>query len=292
VSNSTIARAFAEAGIAIFPCRADNKRPLIKWRAGSTCDHDQVIAWWRRWPLALVGLDLDKCGLVVFDCDRHEGCADGVANFVELVRQHDADLSAVPVVRTPSNGLHLYFRQPPGEPLGNREGDLPDGINVRGRGGLTIAPGCSRPDSQGYFHVAKQPPLLGARVPIVPAWLVEIIQARPMRANARFVTYSRPTYTLSTTRRQAAWASAALDRCSAAVAGTPNGHRNKALNGVAFRLGRIVARGWLDRGEVEQRLRAAADGCGLVKDDGLVAVAGTIASGLNAGERDPVPDLV
>jgi hypothetical protein len=35
---------------------------------------------------------------------------------------------------------------PAGQAFGNREGNLPEGINVRGRGGLVVAPGAGRPD--------------------------------------------------------------------------------------------------------------------------------------------------
>jgi hypothetical protein len=56
-------------------------------------------------------------------------------------------------------------------------------------------------------------------------------------------------------------------------------------------LGRIVSRGWLDRNEVESQLDAAAHNCGLIADDGIRAVHATIASGLNAGIKLPMPDL-
>jgi hypothetical protein len=289
--NLSVALAYANGGLAVFPCRPADKRPLIKWRDGSTVDPAEVNRLWRRWPDALVGLNLGKCGLVVFDADRHPGGADGVAGFVELAHQHGADLAGIPIVRTPSRGLHFYFQQPPGEPLGNREGDLPDGINVRGAGGLTIAAGSARPDGRCYEHLEDRPSILGAfEIPVVPAWLVEIVRASP-RVHGGHVVVDRGTYTLSTTRRQSAWATAALERSTSALANTPNGRRNVTLNAVAFRLGRIVGRGWLARGEVEARLRAAADGCGLTKDDGAYAVIKTIASGLNAGMRAPVPDL-
>jgi hypothetical protein len=51
---------------------------------------------WNRWPGSLVGIDLHKCGLVVFDADRHNGRADGVGAFATLLRKYDTDLSAVP----------------------------------------------------------------------------------------------------------------------------------------------------------------------------------------------------
>jgi hypothetical protein len=294
--NRAVALRCAAVGLSIFPVSADSKkRPLIKWRAGSTTSAAQISALWNRWPGALGGIDLAKCGLVVFDADRHAGAADGVAAFAALLREHDTDLSAVPITHTPSNGFHLYFRQPT-EPLGNREGELPNGINVRGSGGLTIAPLCVRPDGKSYRNVSGHPTLLDAfragTIPVVPAWLVAIV--RPPR---RFVIIKQAKYTLTTTEaapviiRTRAWALSALERCTAHLAGCPNGQRNNTLNAVAYRLGRIVARGWLDRAEVEGRLHAAAQDCGLLAQDGALSVASTIRSGLDAGGELPVPDL-
>ena len=44
----------------------------------------------------------------------------------------------VPVVKTPNGGLHVYFKQPNGEALGNGRGSLPPGIDVRGAGGFVV----------------------------------------------------------------------------------------------------------------------------------------------------------
>jgi hypothetical protein len=127
---------------------------------------------------------------------------------------------------------------------------------------------------------------------VVPAWLVAIV--RPAR---RFIITQRTNYTITTTEaapaiiRTRAWALSALERCATDLAGCPNGQRNNTLNAVAYRLGRIVARGWLDRAEVEGRLQAAAQDCGLLAQDGALSVASTIRSGLDAGGELPVPDL-
>jgi putative DNA primase/helicase len=71
----------------------------------------------------------------------------------------------------------------------------------------------------------------------------------------------------------------------------PNSGRNDALNKTAFRLGTMVARGWIGRDEIENRLFAAAAVCGLVADDGERAVRATIKSGLDSGAEQPHPDL-
>lgn len=63
--------------------------------------------------------------------------------------------------------------------------------------------------------------------------------------------------------------------------------RNDELNRSAFRLGRLVGAGELNRDDVEQALLAACDVNGLNADDGERATLRTIASGLTAGMRYP-----
>jgi hypothetical protein len=287
--NRSWALRYAETGISVFPCKADaTKIPLIKWRAGSTTDAGTIAGWWNRWPNSFVGIDLHKCGLVVLDADRHDGGADGVAAVNALFRDHGADLSGVPITHTPGNGYHFYFRQPKGEPLGNREGDLPDGVNVRGAGGLTIAPYCVRPDGKSYRGVAAHPDLMTAfqrgTIPVIPGWLVEIIQPPP-RSEPIAITKQRG-------HRFDRYAAAALERMAKELAAKPRDTgRNNDLNLMAWKMGTMVARGWIGQPEVEQVLLQAADACNLAKDTGARGVRATIGSGLKAGLLHPHPDL-
>ena len=70
--------------------------------------------------------------------------------------------------------------------------------------------------------------------------------------------------------REQKFAQAALSGCAQELQGmAPNSGRNDKLNKVAFRLGTMVARGWVGRADVEDKLLAAATACGLVDDDGL-----------------------
>ena len=69
----------------------------------------------------------------------------------------------------------------------------------------------------------------------------------------------------------------------------PNSGRNDKLNKVAFRLGTMISRGWIGRAEVEDKLLAAAIGCGLVDDDGERAARATLKSGLDSGVQQATP---
>jgi hypothetical protein len=69
---------------------------------------------------------------------------------------------------------------------------------------------------------------------------------------------------------------------------TAPGGRNAALNGASWTLGRWVAAGALDQGDVEDELFAAAEHNGLVTDDGERQTWTTIRSGLSAGLQEPI----
>ncbi len=91
--------------------------------------------------------------------------------------------------------------------------------------------------------------------------------------------------------RERQYAKAALDGCAIQLANSRPGGRNDALNKAAFRLGTMIARGWIPRATVEQRLyEAAVQNCS-VKDDGSIAALATIKSGIEAGLREPHADL-
>lgn len=284
--NLDVALQLAAAGLAVFPTD-QRKRPAIPdWDANSTTDATIIRRWWRIRPGALAAIDLRKSDLFVVDADRHGG-PDGVAAWHDLVWDHGDDLSANPMARTPSGGLHVYFTQPSGDLLGNREGGLPTGINVRGAGGYVIAPYCIRAD--GTFYEMTEGDLIEAlkekAIPAGPKWLISIIRYRP----APTATMP-PRLARGATGRFAAYAKAAFDKIMIEVANEPPGGRNIKLNASAYRLGRMAARGWLTRREVEAELRNAAEANGLLAEDGERSVNATISSGLTAGLTKPAAD--
>ena len=159
----------AEAGIPVFPATISydeksaswRKKPRFsEWQKWATTDSAMIKNWWSLFPNAAPAIALGKANLVVVDPDRH-GDIDGVANFAKLIEGHD--LPVGPIINTAGGGKHYIFRQPEsGEPLGNRKGDLPDGIDVRGNGGFVIAVGAVRPDGAVYAPDEHGPDLAEA----------------------------------------------------------------------------------------------------------------------------------
>jgi hypothetical protein len=126
---------YAAKGYPVFPV-AQDKRPLVKWKAGATTDPKTVKAWWARWPLAMIGMPTgEPSGVVVVDIDRKNG-VDGLANLLAL--GIDA-YSLSPVISiTPSGGLHVFMGYD--GPLKNSAGLLAEGVDIRADGGYIVLP--------------------------------------------------------------------------------------------------------------------------------------------------------
>ncbi len=220
---------------------------------------------------------------MVIDCDRHDGGADGVAAFKSLVAAHGALPRQVPLVKTPNGGLHVYFRQPNGEALGNGRGSLPPGIDVRGAGGFVVGPGARLPDGRGWTARAGRSPIHDA--PPLPQWLVAMLRPA-QREEAR-----EPNNTDTSDVRGRAYAMAALDRVEAELAASPVGERNERLYKTAFRLATMAARGWLMESDIIETLVRACEGNEYLREHGHRATIKTIESGLREGLIVPHDDL-
>jgi hypothetical protein len=292
--NRDWALRLAEAGMAVFPCDA-NKKPLVKWRQFSSSDTDAVAQWWSQYPNALPGIDLEKCDLVVLDGDRHGG-PDGRTALRELLQaQPDYNPPATPRALTPGNGAHVYFCQN-GHELTNSRGDLPAGIDVRGAGGYVIAPYTVLPDGRRYQTVPKAPDLISTykagTIPPIPEGIVALLEARKSNRVAESGADSggEPEQAKPGIRERA-YAEAALEGCTQELAACAPGKRNELLNALAYRLGRMIACGWLARGRVEADLSGSMQTNGYTDEEGTGAVEATLRSGIDAGMLEPHPDL-
>jgi putative DNA primase/helicase len=277
----------AAAGGFVFPAIVEwndatkklDKRPAISgWREVATRDPEQIKKLWATFKEAVPGIELGRSNLFVVDLDRHHGGADGIANFKNFRGNNPAP--HCPTTKTPSGGYHLYFRQPEGDRLGNRTGNLPAGVDCRGDGGWTVAPGAVFERWRWVGHAAKV-----ATVQPVPQWIVSAIQARKAREHSAGPSPS------DSGKRERAYAERALVNAANKVAATQRGRRNAELNTAAFCMGTLIARGWIGAATVEGRLHDAAATCGLLADDGERAVRSTLKSAIEAGIKEPHPDL-
>lgn len=144
----THALAHAERGWRVHPVKRD-KRPILKeWQHRATCNAEQITQWWSEHKSAGVGIATGReSNIVVVDLDiKH----DGIERFKDLQKR----LGRVPptvTVKTPTGGLHLYFKYPTDCDIGNRAALCGiKGIDVRGEGGYVVAPPSEHPDGGRY----------------------------------------------------------------------------------------------------------------------------------------------
>jgi hypothetical protein len=288
--NHEVAHRLAAAGLPVFPCGLDKRaQPGCRWTRQASTYANCVTGMWRRFGAdSMVGIHCGKAGLFVVDLDRHEGKPDGVAAFDKLVDQYGG-IPPCPITETPSEGLHLYFRQPAGKSLGLRTGSLPPGIDVRGVGGIIIAPGSVRSDD-GTFYGRRggTPDLLAAfaagTIPEIVPWLVELIEAGSYKPQPS-INGSHDGCSATDGNRGRKWALAALDREARDLAITPCG-RNAALNKAAYNTG---GHAWLGitEGEAQDALGWASTANGWIAKKSMNAFRATFESGWNSGIKKP-----
>jgi len=163
----TAALEYAAKGLPVFPCKRTDKSPLTKHGfKDATTDPDQIKAWWKKHPTAMIGMPTgaDYSGIDALDLDVKDG-KNGFAAVPDWQNRSSI------IVRTPSDpnfrtegapdeGGHLWFKS---------DGTIPSkveialGVDTRGEGGYVIVPpsrngfGSYRFEKCGLDRIAKLP---------------------------------------------------------------------------------------------------------------------------------------
>ncbi|NYE72112.1 bifunctional DNA primase/polymerase [Microlunatus parietis] len=136
---SAAARAFAGAGVPVFPCVPGGKQPLVEHGFhDATTTPEMVDGWWRRWPSANIGIPTGTVsGVVVIDVDVH-GPANGFAAFERAEYAGLVDGWQV-IVNSPSGGMHAYYPATPSAVQSCWQAARA-GVDFRGDGGYVVVP--------------------------------------------------------------------------------------------------------------------------------------------------------
>ena len=145
------------------------KVPLIKaWQKNGTQTQDGAKEYWRRYPLANVGIVIQP-GHFVLDVDADHGGLESLAR----IQEDHGQLPLTYKVKTGGGGYHYYFI---GDGIRNTAAMAGyPGLDIRGAGGYVVGPG-SRHKSGKLYEIAydiEQAP--------APTWLVELANKRPQR---------------------------------------------------------------------------------------------------------------
>ena len=130
------ALAYATRGWPVFPCNVGQKTPATPHgHRDATTDPAQITAWFGRHPDWNLAIATGAPGPDVLDVDQHGDAGNGYAAFAKLSKAGLVD-GAAAYVRTPSGGMHAYFRG-----SAQRNGHLPaHHLDFRSHGGYVLAP--------------------------------------------------------------------------------------------------------------------------------------------------------
>jgi Bifunctional DNA primase/polymerase, N-terminal len=302
----SVALTWVGRGVPVIPCSRTDKGPLVRG-FGRDVDDDQVLAtfanqetvtsWWSgRYKRAHVGILTGRGaggGLLVVDLDVRKPGTELTGRFADfqggtdvlelLAAEAGADWPETYSVLTPSGGMHLYFRQPEGEPIGCATGDGEAGphlgplIDVRGVGGLVIAAG-SYSAAQGRPYERVSAP--DVRPQELPGWLLTLLR-RPAPERRRSTA---PVPLQPGRDRAERYAAAALQGAADDVANAQDGERNRKLFSATRRLAELsgTAPAVLTEEFVREQLLDAARQAGVGEGEALR----TIRPGWDRGVRD------
>lgn len=242
-ANLDTAINIASIGLPILPCTIDKRATLSDWPNKASIDPARLNEWFTRGD-RVPAINLGATNLVVVDLDNHEGGANGVEAFKELLQKNGAITKNWVIISTPNKGFHIYFLQPSdGERIRNSIGKIAPGVDIRGDGGYIIAPNTSLGESKVYRAFKDHPELIEAykagTIPQLPEWIRALLRRAKLQEEATGNPSSQK------------YARAAFERECGKVATASQGQRNDSLNKAAFSLGQFMPNGALTRSEVE-----------------------------------------
>ncbi|MET9669355.1 bifunctional DNA primase/polymerase [Streptomyces sp. NPDC006475] len=298
-----------------------NCRTAGRWCHGfhaATLDSARIQQWWSQSPESGVGVACGPAGLIVIDIDAHAqtppardrllpgipisdrvdltGLATGYHTIGVLAALRSATSPAEDVttlrVRTPSGGLHVWYRSE-----GARSWQCSSGsgggralawqVDVRAHGGYIIAPGTTT--SAGTYT-----PVGDVRLPApLPQWLAQELERtghlpvpqipapRPVPARALQAVIAAGGGRTQATRALAT----VLSEVTACAAVSEGAGFSDKLNRAAFTAGGLVAGGHLTEQQAENALREAAEAA---RPGQTRRSEGIIRSGMNAGLARPL----
>ena len=230
---------------------------------GQTTVRDEIVRDFLKWPNANVGVATGAtAGFFVVETDTADGHGEGTDGLAALAKL-EAEHGLLPVTleaESPSGSIHRYFKHP-GFKIKNSASEVAPGVDVRGDGGMVVAPPSVKPGKGTYrwrnalpyrrgTAMAADRIVAGKEKPEPKADLSISQQALAMvRPRDAFDDFNDEA------RRSSGggYIEAALRGKSDEVARAPKGKRNHQLNVSSMKLGHYVGGGsWTRKGSSTQ----------------------------------------
>ncbi len=173
------ARYLVSEGFSVLPIKPGAKAPPVAWAEYQQRypTDAELRSWFARnpswWPGIATG---PLSGVVALDVDDLAA--------VPLLRNH-FPCPLIQVITGSGRGRHYYFRHPAGPPITNARSPwaLPPrselAVDIRGAGGLVLAPGAVHRSGGRYRLTPRSAPLSRASIDASPPWPTEALAAPP-----------------------------------------------------------------------------------------------------------------
>ncbi|QFZ24520.1 bifunctional DNA primase/polymerase [Saccharothrix syringae] len=272
----------AREGHYVIPLQPRTKIARDKgWESCATREPERIRDIWSARPFN-VGIACGPSGLYVLDLDDAHGhppppqWAGARHGRDVLTRLAAAAGQPYPnrtfTVRTPSGGMHLYFRAPAEPELRNTIGRLGWRIDSRGAGGYIVAAGSV--SARGLYR-----PMNRAPIAALPQWLIPLLLPPQPPTPSRSTSFAP--------RHPDAYLDAIVTREADAVRNAAHGQRHRTLLRAANKLGQWVGGGDLDEHQVRAVLHTAAAQHNGVEGWSVHEAETTISDGLAWGMARP-----
>jgi len=188
-SNPCLAAAIAYARnpqrpLFVFPAKPGEKKSRVAGRHsadgknwGMTNNLNTIQAYWNKWPDSNVCIVTGEInGIFVVETDTADHGKDGESALLALVAANGGEWPDTLTARSPSGSIHYYFTWPDNNiTILNSDNKLAPGVDVRGEGGMVVAPPSINPKyATRYEWISNE----GIGIVKAPKWLLDLIASK------------------------------------------------------------------------------------------------------------------
>jgi hypothetical protein len=168
----------------VFPAKPGEKKSRLSKRFafdgqnwGLTNSPDTIKKYWQQFPDSNVCIVTgDMNGLFVVETDGAAHGKDGDTELKKLIAANGGEWPDTRKARSPSGSEHFYFTWPDDDDIDirNSDGKLAPGIDVRGTGGMAVAPPSYVPKYNACYEWIN--PEVGIKA--APGWLIKLLKEK------------------------------------------------------------------------------------------------------------------
>ncbi len=208
----------AEQGFHVFPAPPGAKQGYEKAedhngrRWGASSDPKTVRQLFAKHPMANVGIACQESGIFVIEGDIKDG-VNGVQWLAEQIEKQGGWPETLEAL-SPSGSWHIYFKYPADFDPKTSQSELAAGVDVRGHGGMVIAPPSIKPGAEKQYRWKNSPD--DFEIAECPKWLLDKVPRRkdeqgdPGKSHGNYFDPNNTWFKTATDYRKQ-WSNAASD---------------------------------------------------------------------------------